>query len=96
MAEEAAIFGGVGGGQRRDACRGMAFMAEFFRLLFLHGQKALVIVIMGDFGCGFFRRLEEKEKQRSTEKKKGDIESHCVPFFPGRGWHNQGVVVLKG
>jgi hypothetical protein len=66
MAEETAIFGGVGCGQRLLFARTVAALAELFRLFFSHGHESFMILIMGERPRGFRWGLQQKIQQCAT------------------------------
>ena len=70
MAEETAIFWGMGCGQRLLFARAMTTLAELFRLFFPHSHKSFMIRIMGKRPGGFRWSLQQKIEQRTTACKK--------------------------
>jgi hypothetical protein len=67
-------------GKGKNSLWGMAFYAEFFCLFFSHFLKSTVIRILGKFGRGLSRGVEQEEKNGATGEDKGDIEKHGVSF----------------
>ena len=92
MAEEAAV--GVGGSILMDLfClfRCMTFHTEFSGSLLLHGEKTIVIAIMGKFRSGDFRCFKEKEQETDEASYKSDIDKKC--FFSI--WSAHKIVCMK-
>ena len=72
--------------QGRNSVLAVAFGAEFFRLLFAHIHEPLVILVMGQPGRGFRRRIPEKQKDARTEDEKEGVVDQYL-FFAVHGVH---------
>lgn len=81
MAEKAAVFGGVIHRQRRFPFGIMAFFAEFFSFLFIHGVEPFMVFVMGKEGGGFLWRIPEKEKGSAAEKDENKIVNQEIFFL---------------
>jgi hypothetical protein len=67
----------------------MTFDAEFVSFSLFHCKEPVVVVIVGEFGCGFFGRSHQKRYQCHRGKYKGNIHEQCVFLFLGS--HKQSV-----
>ena len=82
MAEQAPVFGGMVFGQRGDALGRMAFLAEFFRRLFVHCQEFCMVFIIGQVLGSLFRGVPEEEEKATADNDKNDVvEQDVLAFF---------------
>ncbi|MBV5319062.1 MAG: hypothetical protein JZU50_14795 [Desulfobulbaceae bacterium] len=73
MAEEAAVFGRMGLGERGFTFWGVADFAGFFRFFFFHGHETFMVLIMGQRGCGFRGGKKEKEENTAAANQKKQV-----------------------
>jgi hypothetical protein len=58
----------------------MTTLAELLRLFFTHGHEPLVILVMGQQGCGLGRRIEKKKQESGTPRDKKNIVENMFLF----------------
>ncbi len=80
MAEEAAVFWWVICRQRTLPVRTVTFITEFFRLLFVHGEKLFVCLIMWKFYSSLGRGSQEEEYYACPCCEEQDIVKHGAAF----------------
>lgn len=73
VAEKTAVLGRMAIGKGKNSIRRMAFHAEFLCLFLLHVLESAVIRILGKFGRGLSRGVEQEKKNGATGEDKGDI-----------------------
>jgi hypothetical protein len=87
MAEEAAVFGRMGLGERGLAFGEMAGFAGFLRLFLFHGHETFMVLIMGKRFGGF--RGGEQEKQENAganDQEKQVVKDVFMSGLHGASW----------
>jgi hypothetical protein len=80
VAEETTIFRGMVIRQWCFFSGCMTTLAELLRLFFSHGHEPLVILVMGQQGCGLARCIEKKKQESGTPRDKKDIVENMFLF----------------
>ena len=78
VTEQTAILRRVVWAQRRFTSGAVAFVAEFFRFLFIHGQETAMVFIRRQHGRGFLRCVPEKQKNGNAY---ADKQAVIEPYF---------------
>lgn len=74
MTEEATVFRRVAFGEWH-VFRVVAFDTEFSRRLFIHAKESVMIVVVWDFCCGFFRGIHEEGDKCDGGDDKSNIDN---------------------
>jgi hypothetical protein len=81
MAKQAPVFWGMVIGQRGHCVFGMALVAILFRHLLFHGHELRMIIVIGQVGGSFRRRIPEEEKKGGANRKKENVVKECFFSF---------------